>query len=65
MSPGLIFFLHAAHGADGDDLFHAELFHAVDVRLVVDVRGEEAVPATVAGQKCHPFAMERADDVII
>ena len=44
---------HATDGADGDDPFDAEGFHAVEVGAKVDCRWRDAVAAPVTRQENH------------
>ncbi|OQA24473.1 MAG: hypothetical protein BWY59_02183 [Verrucomicrobia bacterium ADurb.Bin345] len=50
----------AAHGADGDDAFHAELLEPENVRPVVDFGRENAVAVAVPGEEEHLHAVEHA-----
>ena len=54
----LVLELERAYGGDGDDPFHAELFHGEDVGAEVQVGGEDTVAAAVAGQEDYLAAFE-------
>src|SRR5262245_17911107 len=55
--------LHAAHRADGDDRAGAERLEAIDVRPVVDVRGQEPMAPAVAGEEDHGGLPDAPDAV--
>ncbi len=56
---GLVLFLERADGGDGDDALDAELLQAVDVGAEVELGGEDAVSAAVAGEESDFAAFER------
>ena len=52
-----------AHGAQRDDLFDAELFHAVNVGAEVDLGRHQHVAASMPGQKRHPAPFQLSHHV--
>ena len=60
-----VFFLQRADGADADDPLHAEFFHRPDVRAMVQLRGQQAMAATVARQKHHVAPGDLAGEQIV
>src|SRR6185369_12445044 len=57
--------LKAAHRRDGYDPLHAQLLHAEDVGAVVNLGGEESVPASVTGKKHHPHPVQHTADILV
>src|SRR6185295_18641111 len=55
--------LQRAYGRDGDELLDSQHLEAVDVGAVVDLGGQQAMAAAVAGQKGHGAAFQLAEDI--
>ena len=59
----LVLFLQRSDGGDGNDPLHAELLEAVNVGAEIQLGGQNAVSASVAGQKRNLAAFQRAQDI--
>ena len=59
---GLVLFLERADGGDGEDALDAELLEGVDVGAEVQLRGQNAVAAAVAGEEGDLAAFQFAED---
>jgi hypothetical protein len=59
---GLVLFLERADGGDGEDALDAELFEGVDVGAEVELGGQDAMAAAVAGKEGDFAAFELAED---
>ena len=57
---GMQMLAQRAHGADGNDIGHAQPLQRVDVGAEVDLRGRNPVAAPVPWQKYHRLAVELA-----
>src|SRR5229473_847780 len=58
--PWLQVFFQRTDRAHGDDALHAQELHGVNVRAVIDLARQDAMPAAVARQKCHALSFQRA-----
>jgi hypothetical protein len=54
----LVLQLEGTYGGDGDDPFHAQLFHGEDVGAEVQVGGEDTVASAVAGQEDYLASLQ-------
>ena len=61
----LVLFLERAHRRDGQDPLNTDLFHCVDVRPVVQLVGQDAVAAAMAGQESHALSLQGAQDEVV
>ena len=58
----LVLFLERADGGDGQNALDAEFFECVDVGAEVQLRGQNAMAATVTSEEGHFAAFEVAED---
>jgi hypothetical protein len=60
-----VFELKGAYGGNGNDPFHAQLFHGEDVGAEVQVGGKDTMASAVAGQEDHvaPLQFTGHEDV--
>src|SRR5204863_8033818 len=61
----LVFRLQRADGADADDPSHSELLHRPNISAMIQFRGENAMSASMPGQKRHVPACELAGEQIV
>ena len=53
-------FFQRSDGARGNNAFHAQQLHRVNVRSVIDFAWQNAMPASVPRQKRHALPFERS-----
>ena len=58
---GLVLFLERADGGDGEDALDAEFLEGVDVGAEVELGGEDAMAAAMAGEKGDAAAFQFAE----
>ena len=61
----LVFFLQRSDGGNRDDALNAELFEAVNIGAKIEFAGQNAVAATVAGEKGDLAAFECSENVSV
>ena len=60
-----VFGLKGTHGTDADDPGDAEFFHRPDIGAMIELGGQDAMTAAVAGQKCDIAPRQRSGQQLV